>query len=182
MVSSMYEPFYSLLLSDSVPGKTALRLFMSVECSKTNLKTIGKKRGYGTIKKRTDNQILRVEKIYDNICHELSSGRKDMNDLCHLAKMILLCEMRTDYMCDRWHGSGYSPAEYFKLNAPNHYWDYVIEMVQNGALYDPVVSLPKTTKNGGKQNIEAKESFPVFRFIDGMKDEISKINVDYYFR
>lgn len=181
---SMYDFVYSFLLSDRLSGRLALKLFMSIKYNErgTTIRNIGRKREYCKTNNRlirTNKKIYEVEKMYSR--QNVIVHTNKMNGMCHLAKLILLCEMRQNYKSHLWKSATCTPEEYFRYQCVNDYWEFILEMVQNDAVYEPVVPLPKDIKHKGKYNLFVKDSFPVFRFINGIKCDINKINIERYY-
>ena len=183
---NMYEPFYSYLLSDSVTPTQALKLFLSVQYPQRGVKTIGKKRSiYETRKTRMrgKNLFSKFENIYGKDSIYTVQVTQEYNGACHLAKLILLCEMRKIYMDYKWEGTGYTPEQYWTLACAENFWEFVKHKLQNDTAVKLFVSLARqdvTVDN--VTNTAVKESFPVLRFVDSVKADVEKIKIDKYFR
>jgi hypothetical protein len=102
--------------------------------------------------------------------------------MLHLAKLIVLCEMRKNYRSHRWQGFGYTPEEYTNMAGNDNLLPFVEDLLRTRTKIEPLVQLPKGIKTcDGKCDVSVSSSFPVLKFSKKYGEELkNRIGVNKY--
>lgn len=177
----MYCHFYNCLLSDFISPKHALQLFLSVQYDGGTFYTGCKRRcGSHSNSKVNDNKLSTMEEYFSD--RDIYPGvHYKQNGKCHLARFLLLCQMRTEFKKEDW--SCYSAKDYIRLKQADYMWCFVKDSLSNNAQMEHVVPLPRSgqKKDYKDCNVPISQSFPVLKITKGIKKQLDEVNVDNYY-
>lgn len=179
---NMWKPLYQYILSHSCSAEQSFKLFLSVKRTRNTLKTIGKKREFVSTK-RTDLKTKEITKQVYNGGYFTHQGKQMIKtNMLHLAKLIVLCEMRKNYRSHRWQGFGYTPEEYTNMAGNDNLLPFVEDLLRTRTKIEPLVQLPKGIKTcDGKCDVNVSSSFPVLKFSKKYGEELkNRIGANKY--
>lgn len=179
--TEMYEEFYQFLMSDLVTSQDALRLFLSVQYDGCTRNTGSKRRGGNhTHSKLYDSKLNDIEQYY--IGKQVDPyDYCPINGKCHLARFLLLCEMRSEYKDEKW--ASYNAKDYIELCQVDQLWYFVEDLLSKDANVDHLVSLSKKSQKKDDQdgNVPISLTFPVLKFSKAVNEKLKNVNVNNYY-
>jgi len=178
---SIYEEFYNFLLSDMVTPENAFKLFLSIQYEGCTRYTGCKRRGGNhTNSTLYDFKLNSVEQYF--IGKQVDPYKyPSINGKCHLARLLLLCEMRSEYKRDKW--ASFTPKEYVENFDKSSIWCFVEDILAKDANVDHLVSLSKESRKKDDQdgNVPISLTFPVLKFSKAVNEKLKKVNVNNYY-